>query len=170
MPNWVENVIIVPNKSEFINLLINSEGRVDFNIIMPEPETEEECITKYGEQYIDDGNKHLDHSNGKDWFDWWQWHIDFWGTKWNACDSDVREDTEFTYISFSTAWSDPYVIIDKLIDTKLPFIHYWIEEQGFGECSAYADGKKVQLSSFDAWGPIARMIEDFQQLKKSERY
>lgn len=47
--------------------------------------------------------------------DWYEWRIDKWGTKWNACDVDV-ETVEPCFISvwFSTAWAPPIPLFEAL--------------------------------------------------------
>lgn len=55
---------------------------------------------------------------------WYEWCIAHWGTKWNACDVD---DNDLPYsITFQTAWSFPYPVIQKLSEmfpeVKIGFI------------------------------------------------
>ena len=86
---------------------------LDFNKIIPEPATKEECVKKYGEKYIDNDDHYLQHSDeSRKWFNWYQWHCDFWGTKWNAC--DVKYYDEDDLITFQTAWAFPTPVIKKI--------------------------------------------------------
>lgn len=71
--------------------------------------------------------------------DWYSWSVDNWGTKWNAYDSDING----KYIFFTTAWSEPGPILDKIVQTfpNIEMDIYWYEEQGIeyvGEI--YSDG------------------------------
>lgn len=46
------------------------------------------------------------------WKDWYDWSIDNWGTKWNACHEYI--DDENKVIEFETAWSMPEGIIKEI--------------------------------------------------------
>ena len=35
-----------------------------------------------------------DENNPKRWFDWYHWHIEYWGTKWNSYDATYPEPEE----------------------------------------------------------------------------
>lgn len=100
MPNWCSNTLCIQfgNKSELKKikkLLLNKENVVDFALAVPQQEQ---------------GTP-----------DWYNWNINNWGTKWNACDSfSVEEDDEEIKVCFDTAWSPPekwfYAFCDKLKD------------------------------------------------------
>ena len=74
MPNITTNTMTLKGIGVFDEKFytLDDEGtpRFDFNKIIPEPESENECIEKYGTWYLDhadeNGNsvKHLDHSEG----------------------------------------------------------------------------------------------------------
>ena len=145
MPTWVHNTII--RKPELAIKILNKEGKgdVDFGVLVPEPSTKEELLAVYGEKYLDtlDENGYsinsLDHSDGKAWFNWYKWSIDFWGTKWNACDCNCYKSRNNGYmvITFDTAGSKPKKWIEALEKLDKPFILCWTEEQGFGACKGY---------------------------------
>lgn len=42
---------------------------------------------------------------------WYGWCIKNWGTKWNACDSEIKEED---VVEFETAWSAPIPIVEQL--------------------------------------------------------
>lgn len=141
MPNWTMNTVtlkgIGSNKAFY-----DDEGNFDFNKIIPEPESAEECISKYGKRYIDDGTKHLQHNRTDDWFDWYGWHCDFWGTKWNACDTCVVSDD---VVSFDTAWAAPEPIFEALSkmypnETLLIEASY---EEGYDVTMKYTKGRLI---------------------------
>ena len=120
MPNWVYNTIIaegIGTDDRLYSIASDGSKYFDFNKIIPEPETEEECMDKYGVNYMDwpdgDGHSHraITHNDGKSWFNWYDWHCDFWGTKWNACDTRIEDDDT---VSFDTAWSEPTPIFEAL--------------------------------------------------------
>ena len=54
--------------------------------------------------------------------DWYEWNCKYWGTKWNSSDSFSNENT----ISFQTAWSTPYPVIEEL-SKKYPTIIFTID-------------------------------------------
>lgn len=141
MPNWVNNTIIC--KDSLLSKMINSERNVDFGILIPEPQTKEECRA-YGEKYIDNNDKHLEHNDDREWFNWYDWRCDFWGTKWNAGETNIREEDGYYFVIFDTAWAPPQYWVEKLSKLGQPFILIWEEEQGFGEVECY-NGKTNSL-------------------------
>ena len=120
----------------------NITDGIDFNKIIPEPTSKEECSTKYGNNYIDEGNKHLQHTDDKPWFDWYSWHNEFWGTKWNACSPFTKDNDE---ISFETAWCEPEPILEALSkmkpDEKMEVIAEY--EDGWTHLTTWLNGKII---------------------------
>ncbi len=163
MPNWVHNEIIC--KPDLVSKIVNSDGEVDFNILIPSPETKEQCIAEFGEKFIDNGDAHVTHEDGKDWFNWYAWNIVYWGTKWNACDGYVDTVGKYSRVSFDTAWSSPSNWIEKLASLGKPFIHYWEEEQGFGEINGY--NGNIELS--EGWD-MPEYDEDEEDFEVEDHY
>lgn len=65
-------------------------------------------LYKAGEQYV---NNIINHGYAT----WYEWSINNWGTKWNACDPDVMMSNEnHAEFSFDTAWSYPDPVIREL--------------------------------------------------------
>ena len=119
MPNITTNTIIlkgIGSDNRFYSIE-DDKKHFDFNKIIPEPESATECVEKYGTFYLDSVDerghslKCLDHSEGKPWFDWYGWHNEFWGTKWNAFRTEIIDDDT---VSFQTAWGAPDPILGKL--------------------------------------------------------
>lgn len=48
---------------------------------------------------------------------WYQWALENWGTKWNASDSDVTGLGNTLWVTFATAWSFPFPVMRKLVET-----------------------------------------------------
>ena len=47
---------------------------------------------------------------------WYEWRCEHWGTKWNACDAEVRDNGDASlHVKFDTAWSFPLPIFKKLV-------------------------------------------------------
>lgn len=129
MPNHVRTVVKFKNlKSEddvkFILNMIASpalttpteeiiEWRIDFNKIIPEPRTEEECPEAF---LAEPGKaiKAIEEDKEKPWFNWFDWHIANWGTKWNAYDGYTKIGKSYVTFIFSTAWNIAMPIIEKL--------------------------------------------------------
>lgn len=126
MPNHVRTVVKFKNlKSEddvkFILNIIASpalttpteeiiEWRIDFNKIIPEPRTEEECP----EIFLAEPGKAIEEDKEKPWFNWFDWHIANWGTKWNAYDGYTKIGKSYITFVFSTAWNIAIPVIEKL--------------------------------------------------------
>lgn len=125
MPNHVKTVLtfrsLTKDDIDIILQLIadpilhTSEGEIveygiDFNKIIPEPKTKEECPERYIVT-IDSGIKEAD---DKPWFNWYDWHIDYWGTKWNAYDCYTLIGKSWIKFVFSTAWNVASPVIHKL--------------------------------------------------------
>ena len=142
MPNWTTNYVRMENIG---NEDLYDSANFDFNKLVPEPKTKEECEQKYGAEYLDDGTKSLGHTETDKWFDWYNWHCDFWGTKWNACDTYVVSDDE---VQFSTAWTEPSPIWsalskrfpDRIIEITAEYEDGWITE------SKWENGIKIEYS------------------------
>ena len=83
---------------------------IDFDKIIPEPMEKEDC----DKDCIATPDAHISKYEDRPWFDWYTWHLKYWGTKWNAYDGYTeRDDTSLTFI-FSTAWSVASPVIRKL--------------------------------------------------------
>jgi hypothetical protein len=122
MPNHVRNVLKFSNlKSEdrrfILDTITTAEEKedglhhyLDFDKIIPEPRTEDECPDdcKVSE------HSHIMEDETKPWFDWYAWHLKYWGTKWNAYDSYIAATPGTITFVFSTAWSTPEPVISKL--------------------------------------------------------
>jgi len=150
MPNHVKNVLTFRNlKSEDKRFILDTiasakeEGghRIDFDKIIPEPRTKEECP----EDCIVNKDSHVSPIEEKPWFDWYAWRNKYWGTKWGAYDCyTTTTDTTVIFI-FETAWSLAYPVI-----TKLPLLGYkfdirWADEDWGSNCG------KITFSREQGW-------------------
>ena len=63
-------------------------------------------VYAYGKKALDNYAKY----GAKDWYDWRRGN---WGTKWNACRTQIN-DLDKPEIYFDTAWSTPIPVLDKL--------------------------------------------------------
>lgn len=79
------------------------------------------------ESILDLGKFYFDNFVKYGCFDWYNWRVNNWGTKWNACYSKWVND--YTLI-FDTAWAPPIPII-KEIKKKFSYMqmtHYYVDE------------------------------------------
>ena len=110
---------------------------------------------------------------------WYNWCIKNWGTKWDAYDQDLNLNSDVNAtISFSTAWSAPHPVIEK-ISEKYPDLsieHKWADEDIGNNCGYrtysngeiteevyydYAtDGKEAERFACELWGYDPDEIED----------
>ena len=123
MPNIVYNNCVVAGKPENVKTFIkkyccgnlkNHTLNLDFNKIIPEPMSKKGLDPKY----LIDENSYCEVLEDRPWFDWYEWHVDNWGTKWNAYDPqpecEKNTDKVVYTLNFNTAWSAPIPIWDKL--------------------------------------------------------
>lgn len=155
MPNWISNTLHIsgPGSEELFEKLTAGEGFSFKNVIpMPEELTivsspvraenflkNEEEYQKALKQYKED-RKNSDYICGipitkerheryiRDYgtVSWYDWSIKNWGTKWDACDPYISEDT----IEFNTAWSMPnqfYKAVSKMYP-EVTFETTWYDE------------------------------------------
>jgi hypothetical protein len=55
---------------------------------------------------------------------WYEWSIQHWGTKWNACDPEVTDNGDSSlHVKFDTAWDFPFPIFEKLV-TDFPTLDF----------------------------------------------
>lgn len=136
MPNWTTTKIkvrgSVADLARFVRERIKKEESsrgemvdiLDFNEIIPEPATPEECPAKYVMKDEADAKKRClgwDEKDPRRWFDWYNWHIDNWNTKWGACNTQAPsaeeiEKEQLTEIAIwtETAWSPATPVYRKL--------------------------------------------------------
>jgi len=113
MPNWCSNRVEVNGDDKEIkawkDLVESKESKFDFNKILPMPKNiyrgnlGEEEEEKYGKK------------------NWYHWSLENWGCKWNTNPDgiEVIDDGDQIVYHFSTPWSPPVGIYEKLRD-KFP--------------------------------------------------
>ena len=127
MPNWCYNRITVYGSEESEAKLKEIEKIFEkenpFNEIYPIPDfknipNEKGELPKLEQHFNPDGSLFYETYNfpdGKNDDRWYMWCVNNWGTKWDACDKSVEyEDSEILALTFSTAWSPPEGIVEKL--------------------------------------------------------
>ena len=160
MPDYIRNVLKFKNlKSDDIQIIldlitspaspveipgVHYKSEIDFNKIIPEPITKEECP----KEYLLDEYLGIARMKDKPWFNWYDWHIANWGTKWNACDSNIKVGKSYITFAFSTAWDLPWHIYKRLSLLNYDMeIRYANEELG-SNCGKIIYNKSEQRWTF----------------------
>lgn len=123
MPNHVINELVfhadAERQSAIREALCDSEGRVDFQVLVPLPKN------------MWWGSVSLRHEEAfkRTALDW---AVENWGTKWNAYSHRETEATESSItFRFVTAWRPPYPWLAAIFNTlKISFDHNWLSEGG----------------------------------------
>jgi hypothetical protein len=155
--NHIKNVIKIKNlHPDDIDFILNRiatdyydtmarENRliIEFDKIIPEPKSESECP----EDCKVNKDSHISILEDRPWFDWYRWHLKYWGTKWNAYDGYVERGKTWIRFVFSTAWTAPEPIYQKLAEIlhKDMDIKYADEDLG-SNC-----GKLYYYKDTDSW-------------------
>jgi Ferredoxin-like domain in Api92-like protein len=149
MPNWVYNHLTIDGSKEDIakvkaqvgatvktkyksadelDEVIDREPIFSFMNILPPPEDKlDEYHAVHG---YADGKK-----SGDTEYNWYNFNVREWGTKWDARDVELLDDDEtYLHYKFDTAWSPPTEVIAKLAEQNpnLDITLEYREEQGWG--------------------------------------
>lgn len=137
MPNHISNRLSLKGSKEDIARIFseigNDESPIDFGKIIPEPEG------------LIKGNLSLERLKETAGFNWYDWRIQNYGTKWPAYDQ-VRLSPKAIY--FETAWEAPFPIFDRLAekyDSVEIKVEYADEDRGTNAgILLYKDGELVE--------------------------
>lgn len=174
MPNWCENLMKVTGPEEEVKKFaeeyilpkkgmdgVESDEGFDFDRVIPEPRTIEECPERYrvmGEQQA--RQKHLawDPEDPTCWFDWYNWRLDHWGCKWKLSDEDHTIDTEEIQCWFNTPWGPPMPVMQELQDRhpNLEISIYWLEEGG--NCGYLKGDGTEDAGYWEKGGEVAKIV------------
>ena len=139
MPNWCYNHLEVTGDEiqlrEFVEKsLIRDEHKDDnFSFNGTHPMPEDLNITK-GTQTQEEKEQAILNKAKYGYTDWYNWHIGEWGTKWDACESEIlHNDINFFSVSFESAWSPPTDWINNIMQ-DFPDLCFTLEydEPGMG--------------------------------------
>lgn len=162
MPNHVRTVIKISKlKKDDIDIVLNllaspmtiptdpiekTEYAIDFNKIIPEPEDESECP----DEYKVNKDSHIAVRDEKPWFDWYEWHIANWGTKWGAYDCYTKIGKSYIKFIFSTAWNVAQPIIERLSLLGFPLEVKYADEDWGSNCGvitwSHEQGWEIQFA------------------------
>lgn len=126
------------------------EDTYKLNLSQEEKERVENYVKeeKVGMSAFEFGKTYVDNYLNYGTFDWYEWCINNWGTKWNACEPYVSDN----FIEFETAWSFAEPIVRKLSE-KFPNIAFNVEyaDEDMGHnCGklTFRNGEIVQTTDF----------------------
>ena len=131
MPNWTSNRLRI--QTDFFNekelkkiaeLKEIFESDNPFRKLIPEPNWLE-VKNEDGELPVEKQHKNTFGevvfttrefpSSGKIDERWYNWRLQNWGTKWDACEVEItRDDEDYLEICFDTAWSPAAPVIEKI--------------------------------------------------------
>ena len=149
---------------EFIDLILKTYP--DIWEVDGDSTSEEACLNfidkfnqkvKEGGYTYDDTSKRLKSALAKTYcikhtgFDsWYEWCIDNWGTKWDAC--EIYDDTFGTdgFMEFSTAWSMPDIVYAKMAELGIQFRGSWADEDIGNNCGMFYTTDDGELVIQDA--------------------
>jgi len=116
MPNHITNILHIEGPRSDIDQIIGQNDDPEF------------FSFKYVVPHPPEANEDDDSS-----WDWYNWHINNWGTKWDAYETAfISNDTSEPYaeINFQTAWSPPAAWLASAVEKfpNLGFKLYWLDE------------------------------------------
>ena len=176
MPNWVFNHLTIDGSKEDIAKVkaqvgavvkrkykgvdevdekIDEEPIFSFMNILPPPEDKlDEYHAVHG---YANGEK-----TGDTEYNWYNFNVREWGTKWDARDVDLLEEHKTSlHYKFDTAWSPPTPVIEKLAqqNPNLNITLEYREEQGWGGEVAFNGSFVEVIKEWDVPDSHAEEIE-----------
>lgn len=105
---------------------------------------------------------------------WYDWSINKWGTKWNACEQVIHPESETPTLEFFTAWSAPHPVFEQLAERfpDVEFEHLWADEDIGVNCGQrnYVDGEMDEYipDDYASARHLALEIWDYEDDEDSE--
>jgi hypothetical protein len=176
MPNWVYNHLTIEGSEEDINKVkaqvgavvkrkyksadevneeVDEEPIFSFMNILPPPEDK---LDEYHAVHGYTGGE----KTGDTKYNWYNFNVREWGTKWDARDVDLLEEHKTSlHYKFDTAWSPPTPVIEKLAqqNPNLNITLEYREEQGWGGEVAFNGSFVEVIKEWDVPDSHAEEIE-----------
>jgi len=176
MPNWVYNYLTIEGSEEDINKVkaqvgavvkrkyksadevneeVDEEPIFSFMNILPPPEDK---LDEYHAVHGYTGGE----KTGDTKYNWYNFNVREWGTKWDARDVDLLEEHKTSlHYKFDTAWSPPTPVIEKLAqqNPNLNITLEYREEQGWGGEVAFTGSFVEVIKEWDVPDSHAEEIE-----------
>lgn len=169
MPNHVRNVWkinhIPKDKVQYvldkITIVFDGEHRIiDFDLIIPEPRFKKDCP----EYALRKPNSCSQKDEARPWYDWYEFNIHSWGTKWNAYDGYTIVGKTYIQLVFNTAWTMPDPIA-KALATQLGYDMdlKWADEAYGSNCGRMTYCASEKDSGWDRYEQfeLGKSPEDF---------
>jgi hypothetical protein len=128
MPNWCINTLSIDGAASAITKFrewLNGEP-LTLQKIRPMPQELEETTSPVPEAQADKSKELIEKYGSDNWYDW---HVKFWGTKWDIEASEDTASDNNIYYSFDSAWG-PSLEATKYLSTLFPelsFTHKYYE-------------------------------------------
>ena len=140
MPNWCDNKLVVRGEKKDMAKFLEVLG--------------EKATLSENKRLRDILNAFIPIHDDHDESDWYNWHIENWGTKWDVeCYEDAQIEDDHVELSFDSAWSPPVIWLEKVAKNypKLKFALKY-DEPGmcFMGCAKGSNGK-IEDRSIDYW-------------------
>ena len=101
--------------------------------------------------WVETGLTYLKNEQQYGAYDWYEWRIMHWGTKWNSCDAVWDSDDE---VRFDTAWSTPVPIFHTLAslfpDVEID-VCYADEDLGNNCGTIWCKGEEYSVENVDSY-------------------
>src|SRR5210317_1791827 len=123
MPNWTSNNVLFVGKENQLKklqtMLKSDDNEFDFNNVIPMPNELSDTVSgseNAKPEWQKKRSQELISKYGAD--NWYSWSIENWGTKWNACDTNVELNKNVLSYTFDTAWDAPREIAKALLHMR----------------------------------------------------
>ena len=185
MPNWCKNNLKIHSNGQKIldvlELLKDDKGQMTFSKFMPTPKELEDTTSPVRDTVPQGDRNELKEKYGAD--NWYDWHIQNWGTKWDASDSEFYKDGDDWIISFQTPWGPPMEFIKafskkfKDLTFELQYADEFEGQYPLGE-SVFIDGVEIddgpeegtpQAEGFADMVWASEWVDDWSELKGIEK-
>lgn len=157
MPNWCDNTVYITHDDpKKIQVLVDAwKANKFFGTIYPEPDyTKVEVRPTFPQ--IKGNNDPVNPESA-----WWDWRVQNWGTKWEITTDEAYIDIHENEIrvGFSTAWSPPTGIYDRLVNDGYG-VNALYYEGGCAFCGQYVDGSDETYGIEGNWEWVQNNIPD----------
>ena len=157
MPNWCDNTVYITHDDpKKIQVLVDAwKANKFFGTIYPEPDYTKVKV-KPTFPSIKGNDDPVDPESA-----WWDWRVQNWGTKWEITTDEAYIDISEKEIrvSFSSAWSPPTGIFDRLVDQGYG-VNALYYEGGCAFCGQYVDGSDETYGTDGKWMDVKNTIPD----------
>ena len=157
MPNWCDNTLELTHENPaMMDKAIQGwkDGKF-FGTLVPEPDYTKVKVKHTFPTNLATGKPRLEFVDPEQ--AWYDWRLQNWGTKWEITTDesylDVRDNGKSIRASFSTAWSPPTELYQKLVEDgyEVKALYY---EGGCAFCGIFEDGNDETYSLDGKWHEV----------------